>query len=262
MGDPRAVGPPHPPQDVDRLVGAPGPGRYPFGRRGALPAARPARRDARPAGGRVRASTHHLAGTADRRRPRRGRPRCTRRAGQRRRPPRLAQLPRARPARAAPARWRGGGVRVVPRLRPDRRDRRGRGVRRRLPEDAARRHGARGRGRRRARVRRGVRRLADPAGGGRGPVPDPAGRLRRRTRRRRRRRAADRRPAGRGPGPADDGAAEDHQRRFAQHPDRLVRARVRRRVRPRRRQPDAGRAARADGARDRARAADRCARHR
>ena len=62
---------------------------------------------------------------------------------------------------------------------------------------------------------------------------DPVGDLRRHPRRRDRRRPAHRRPAARLRRPRHDGAAQDHQRRLAQHPHRLVLRAVRRRAPPR-----------------------------
>ena len=243
------------------------PGRHPFGRRGTGAAAGPARGVPGKARRRLRPPPGHLAGPADGRGARRGRARRPGGARQRRRPPRLAELARPRPARRRPARRHPGrAASGTTSYARHPRDRRRRDLARGLRPDGA--------GRRRARASSGSsssstarRSTPGPTGWRRGSTcfayaaaSTPTGSTRWS--------AAGLRtgdPLRRGPdppGPVDDGTAEDHQRRFAQHAYGVVRAPVRRRVGPRRRQPVARGAARADDPGDRARAAHRRARHR
>ena len=174
--------------------------------------------------------------------PRRDRDRPADRADRRRRPPRLAQHHRAAHAGAADPRERGQRGRVVHGLRPalDRPRQRRHRPGRLPPHDGGRRGARRGRPRG-LRVQRRGRRLGGAVGRGCGPHPGAPRVLRRRPRRRALPRAALGRPARRRPA-ADDGAAQDHQRRLAQHPHGLVLRAVRREGGARRRgrpaQPD------------------------
>ena len=104
LAGPRAVGPAHPPEDVDGHVRPARPRRHPVGGRGAVPAARPAGGRARGAGRRLRPPPGHLAGAAQRRGPGRGRRRTCRWCSSAATPPRLAELPRARVLGLAPSR--------------------------------------------------------------------------------------------------------------------------------------------------------------
>ena len=74
----------------------------------------------------------------------------------------------------------------------------------------------------RLRVRRQPRGLDRALGAGLRRAAGPLGDVRRHPRRGDRRRPAHRRPAARLRRPGHDGTAQDHQRRLAQHPDRLV----------------------------------------
>ena len=187
-------------------------------------------RRAGPARDRLGPPSGHLDARGLGDRARRGLGRHPRGPDRGRRSPRLAQQRRAGRARARPARRRRPRERVVRGLRaahPPHRRRRHR--RARLPHHPRGRGRARrgGGGRPRVRGRRGrvaralARRVRRPAGAD-GDVRRPA-------RGRGRRRPAHRHAAGRGRRPAGDGTAQDHQRRLAQHPHRLVLRAVRRR---------------------------------
>ena len=245
-----------------RLDLAPGP----LGRAGRRAGARAARGVARPPRHRLGPPADRVGRGAGHRPPRRHRHRAAHRADRRRRPPRLAQHRRPADARAADPPERGERGGVVHGLRPaldrarHRRHRPGG-----LPPHHGERRRARRRRRRRLRVQRRGGRLGRALGRRRGPDPGAARLLRRRPRGRHLPRAALGRPARRRP-PADDGPAQDHQRRVAQHPHGLVLRPLRREGRPRLpggpAQPDARGAAHAAAPGRRARPRRRGARHR
>ncbi len=99
-----------------------------------------------------------------------------------------------------------------------------------VPAHARRRGGPRGGGDGGLRVRRGPAALDRAVGAGLRRAAGPLGDVRRHARRRARRRPAHRRPPARLRRAHHHGPAQDHQRRLAQHPHRLVLRAVRRRA--------------------------------